>query len=121
MKVRENISGAVRRIREASLWRRIRESEPFRLFRRIWVLCNENPFPWQVLMVLLYRLALDVTYLVAISPAYTYTGFTRNLEPLLHIIQNLLYRSFLLGIMNIQILLVMLPVRSIMKLQIQLV
>lgn len=94
MKVRENISGAVRRIREASLWRRIRESEPFRLFRRIWVLCNENPFPWQVLMVLLYRLALDVTYLVAISPAYAYTGFTANLEPLTFLLSWLALLAF---------------------------
>lgn len=82
MRVREKISGAARRIRGAALWRRLWESRLLRLCRRGWALCNENPFPWQVLLVLIYRLALDAVYLVAVSPVYAYEGFTTDLTPL---------------------------------------
>lgn len=94
MRIREKISGAVHRIREASLWRRIWESRLLRLCRRSWVVCNENPFPWQVLLVLIYRLALDGTYLAAISPVYDYEGFTVELAPLPYLLSWLALLAF---------------------------
>lgn len=94
MKIREKISGAVRRIREASLWRRIWESRLIQLCRRAWVLCNENPFPWQILLILAYRLALDITYLAAVSPEYDYTGFTTGLETLPYLLSWLVLLAF---------------------------
>lgn len=73
MKIRERLSGACRRIRDAALWRR---------WLRVWNAANENPFPAQAALVVVYRLALDVVYLKAVSPVYAYSGFTTELEPL---------------------------------------
>lgn len=41
--------------------------------------CEKNPFPIQVLFVLLYRLSLDLVYLWQLSPNYAYSNFTTDL------------------------------------------
>lgn len=82
MKVKERLHKVLQQIRETTLLQRVWNSKVFLLCRHGWKCCNENPFPWQVLLILTYRLALDLTYLFAISPLYTYNGFITDLIPL---------------------------------------
>lgn len=52
-----------------------------RLFRPIAAYASAHVFPLQILLILVYRLALDLLYLKAASPMYAYDGFTTDVQP----------------------------------------
>lgn len=49
-------------------------------------LCWENPFPVQCFLALVYRLVLDIVYLMQLSPVFEYSGFTTHLVPVKYFI-----------------------------------
>ena len=46
--------------------------------------CLKNRFSLQILLILTYRLALDLLYVKVISPLYGYAGLTMNFHPLFY-------------------------------------
>lgn len=47
--------------------------------------CRRHLFLTQILLVLLFRLTLDILYVAVLSPHYAYSGFTVSIEPLFYL------------------------------------
>lgn len=75
--MREKIAAGVAQVKQnqalATVWNKL---APVR----------ENPFPMQVLLTILYRLALDLVYILLISPTNSYAGFTTTALPLRYLL-----------------------------------
>ena len=67
------------------LWDRLRNTRPARAVQRLFALCERHSFLTQCLLLLLYRLSLDVIYVTMLSPIYGYERFTLSIEPLFYL------------------------------------
>lgn len=85
MKIQEQLAGSWKRLRHPKWVERAGDSRAGRLLRRAGAACRANPFPAQVLLIMIYRLALDFMYVTQLSPLYAYAGFTTDLEPLRYV------------------------------------
>lgn len=57
-------------------------SPAHRIVDNILAFCQRNWFSLQILLIMIYRLTLDLLYSCAISPLYAYSGFLMNFHPL---------------------------------------
>lgn len=57
--------------------------------------CEERPALVQTVLIVLYRLSLDVLYLSVLSPLYAYAGFSTHVNPFYYISSLLLLLSFI--------------------------
>lgn len=82
MKIKERFSALKQRAASvASTCRsRLCGIPAFRVCSRCWAAFQTNPFPAQVVFVLLYRLCLDFVYVWQLSPLYGYQGFITNID-----------------------------------------
>lgn len=79
MRLKERMVSGLQKVRSWSGFQKIPQMTPFRQLKKVAELCGANPFPAQVILIVIYRLALDVLYLTEISPYYAYAGFTSEL------------------------------------------
>ena len=68
------------RIHFAGAVGRIRNSVAGRAFQCVFGFAETHIFPVQILLLLLYRGALDLVYLKWLSPRYAYSGFTTDIS-----------------------------------------
>lgn len=81
-KFEQKISKSQNAILENSFTRRLTSSRLIQGLCRGKRICQANPFPFQIFLIMVYRFSLDFLYLWLISPLFTYAGFTANLLPL---------------------------------------
>lgn len=82
MKIKEKLAGVLKRVRHPQWVAVLKDSQSGQMICQVWGTYRANPFPAQVLLIFLYRLALDFMYITQISPLYVYAGFTTDLVPL---------------------------------------
>ena len=70
--------------------------------RRAWEFCQRHRFAFLVLLVLAYRLMLDLLYMTVISPLYAYSGFLMNFHPLFYSCTLLALTVFLPAVVRLQ-------------------
>lgn len=85
MKIQERLAGTWKRLRHPKWVKRAGDSRAGRLLRRAGAACRANPFPAQMLLIVIYRLALDFMYVTQLSPLYAYARLTTDLEPMRYV------------------------------------
>lgn len=82
MQLKKKLQAKVQKFLEGPAVQKLRQSAPVRIVGRGIAVCQAHPFPTAMLLLLLYRLALDLLYLTTLSPLFEYTGYTTELMPL---------------------------------------
>lgn len=82
MNIKEKLSYIKTRLKTRLILKKLLKSKPICFVRRVCTWCNANPFPIQVLCILLYRLLLDILYMGLLSPLYSYARMTTDVIPL---------------------------------------
>lgn len=90
------------KIRQSKLAERIQGSRLVMTVDRLTAVCKRNPVPIQCIFALVYRLVLDAVYLTALSPVYTYAGFTTDIFVLQYILSWLVVLILVPMIVSIQ-------------------
>lgn len=80
VRIQERLAGTWKRLRHPKWMERIGDSRAGRLFRRTGALASAHTFPLQILLILIYRLALDYVYLTMVCRFYGYTGFYADVQ-----------------------------------------
>ena len=87
---------------KANIFIRLRESKLGRAAARLNEIGSQYTFLVQCLLVVLYRLILDVIYVTQISEIYAYTGFYSDIVPLKYAVSWLILLICLPGMIGIQ-------------------
>lgn len=78
MKIKEKIFAGIKHLQGSERLEQLKQSAAARYLQKFLNVCRGNLFLTQIVLTLLYRLALDVVYLLSLSPLYAYSGFTTD-------------------------------------------
>lgn len=85
-KIKNKISQWKHTLAESKLAARMRTSGAARILGNGWRRYQSNPFPIQIVWILLFRVVLDFVYITLLSPQYSYSGYTTQVMPLVYMV-----------------------------------
>lgn len=85
-KIKNKISQWKHSLAESKLAACMRTSGAARILENGWRRYQSNPFPIQIVWILLFRAVLDFVYITLLSPRYSYSGYTTQVMPLVYLV-----------------------------------